>query len=192
MSPVLPTRKEDSKRPAIFRRRPGGSERGLQAEAPVAAGPAPEPVRPQTPPAGEAPVWKVQRTRNSIRVEQEVSYHPGAGQPLVSLVLGLTTACRGRRKQDGLTQLAYVLRLEVLSASEGARLEGFKLGPWSAEDLGLETGSIHVAEPVWAAFQPASGRCHGRLLIGDRPRRRLLDLPWASEALVPGAEAVED
>jgi hypothetical protein len=192
MSPVLPTRKEETRTPATLRRRPGGHERGNLAATPLAASPAPEPGRPPVPAAEAALLWKVQRTRQAVRIEQELVYHPGPSKPLVTLTLRLTTACRGRRKQDGLVQAAYLLRLEVLAASEGARLEGFKLGPWNFSDLDLEAGSIHVTEPLWTGFQPASGRWRGRVLIGDRPRHRLLDLPWDTEALVPGAEPLDE
>lgn len=192
MPTVIPTRKEEPRPSPVLRRRTGAHERGNLPAVPVAAAPVPESARPAVPAAEPAPVWKVQRTRQTIQIEQEIAYRPGPGKPLVTLTVRLTTACRGRRKQDGLAQTAYLLRLEVKDASEGARLEGFKLGPWDFSDLELEAGSIHVAEPLWAAFQPASGRRRGRMLIGDRPRHRLLDLPWETEALFPGAEPFDE
>lgn len=194
MPPVLPTRKEEPRTPAVLRRRPGAHERGNLPEVPVAASPTPEPaVRPNlAAPAEGVQPWKVQRARQTIRIEQELAHRPGPGKPIVSLTLRLTTACRGRRKQDGLTQAAYLLRLEVLAGSEGARLEGCKLGPWNLSGLELEPGSLYIAEPLWTGFQPSGGRWRGRVLIGDRPRHRLLDLPWETEALVPGAEPFDE
>lgn len=192
MPSVLPTRKEENRTSAALRRRTGTHERGNLPGTPLAAAPGADPVATPVPAKEPAPLWKVQRTRQTVRIDQELTYHPGPGKPLVSLSLRLTTACRGRRKQDGLVQTAYLLRLEVLAASEGARLEGCKLGLWHLSELDLEPGSVHVAEPVWAAFQPASGRWRGRVLIGDRPRHRLLDLPWDTEALVPGSEPFDE
>jgi len=130
----------------------------------------------------------VSRKRDCLIVEQVLQHRPGPGKPLASVELRLTTALRGQRRQDGLIQAAYLLRLEILNLSPGARVEGFSLGPWRSEGLALEVGSIAVPEPFWSAFQPRSGHAYGRLLLADTPRNRLLDFPWAVEGILPSPE----
>jgi hypothetical protein len=163
------------------------------------AAPAPETVRSEEPatysagpgarlPEPGAP-RAVARTRTLLQLEQTLSCVPAPGQARVTVTLRLTTACRGQRKTDGMVQAGFLMRLEVLSLSAGARVEGFSLGPWQAEGLSLETGSIVTPEPIWAAFQPRSGVLQGRLLLADLTRHRVLDLPWRTEGLVPGPEA---
>lgn len=128
------------------------------------------------------------RMRTSLQLEQTLTYAPGTGRDGASVEVKLTTACRGQRKQDGLVQVGYLMRLEVVTLSPGLRVEGFSLGPWQAEGLCLEAGAIVTPDPVWAAFQPATGALRGRLRVADTIRRRLLDLPWRTMGLVPGPE----
>lgn len=130
----------------------------------------------------------ISRSRTSLQLEQTLSYAPGMGRDGASVSVRLTTACRGQRKPDGLVQVGYLLRLEVLSLSPGLHLEGFSLGPWQAEGLSLEAGAIVTPDPVWASFQSATGTLQGRLRVEDTLRRRLLDLPWRTVGLVPGPE----
>ena len=130
----------------------------------------------------------VKKKRNSIMVEQVVQYSGKKGCPVVNAEIRLTTAWRGQRKADGLSETAYLMRLEILSLSGEAKVEGFSLGPWQVDSLKLELGSIYIAEPIWAGFQPFSGPITGRLLINDTERNQLLDLPWQTEGIVPGPE----
>jgi hypothetical protein len=95
---------------------------------------------------------------------------------------------RGKRRNDGLTEAAYLLRIEVLASSEAVRVEGICLGPWQLNDLKLESGSVYICHPLWAGFSPQSGPVKGRILIGDTVRNRLLDLPFQTEAVIPGPE----
>lgn len=138
--------------------------------------------------AGDSPDRRVKRGRNLCTIEQELRQSAGLGQPMASVRLRLTTACRGSRKLDGLQETAYLLRLEVLELSRSVRLEGFSLGPWSAENLKLEPGAIFLAEPLWTSFPPRTGILEGRLLLEEVEHNRLLDLPWPTEAVVPGSE----
>ncbi len=130
----------------------------------------------------------VKKKRNSLTIEQVVQYSGKRGCPVVNAEIRLTTAWQGQRKQDGLSETAYLMRLEILSLSGEAKVEGFSLGPWQVDNLKLETGSIYIAEPIWAGFQPFSGTITGRLLINDTERNQLLDLPWQTESVVPGPE----
>jgi hypothetical protein len=81
-----------------------------------------------------------------------------------------------------------LFRLEVVKTSAGIKLEGFSLGPWHANGLDLEGGNIFVAEPLWTGFQVIAGKIRGRIRFVDHVRQCVLDLPWATEALVPGPE----
>jgi hypothetical protein len=133
--------------------------------------------------------WRViSKTRTLLIVEQSLEYTPTQGHPAVRVELRLTTAIRGLRKQDGLTQAAYLLRLEIIQLSSGMQVAGFSLGPWGTGELGLERGSQAVPEPLWTAFQPQSGHVHGRVQVADLGRNRILDLPWRTEGILPGPE----
>jgi len=137
----------------------------------------------------QVPEMLVKKFRDGLIVEQTLQYTPGKGKPIVYAQIRLTTVLRGKRKNDGLTEAAYLLRLEVLTTSEAARVEGIHLGPWQLNDLNLEAGSIFIAEPLWAGFQPRFGQIKGRFFLGDTVRNQLLDLPLKTEAVVPGPEA---
>jgi hypothetical protein len=130
----------------------------------------------------------VKKKRNSLAVEQVVQYSGKKGCPVVSAEIRLTTAWRGQRKHDGMSETGYLMRLEILGTSGEAKVEGFSLGPWQVDNLKLETGSIYISEPIWAGFQPFAGVITGRLLINDTERNQLLDLPWKTEGIVPGPE----
>lgn len=144
---------------------------------------------PAAEPREAEPILKVvSRQRALWVVEQTVSHAPASGRPAVEIRLRLSTAVRGSRKENGLTQAAYLLRLELLGRRDGLSVEGFTLGPWRADDLRLETGSIHLAEALWSAFSPRQGKLRGRLRIREAGRNRTWDLPWPTEGLAPGPE----
>lgn len=130
----------------------------------------------------------VKKYRDGVILEQMVQYVPGKGKPIVHARVRLTTAIRGKRKQDGLIEAAYLLRLEVLETSQAVRVEGLQLGPWQMQDLNLETGSLYLAAPLWTGFQPYFGPVKARVIIGDVARNRLLDLPLKITAVIPGPE----
>ncbi len=138
---------------------------------------------------GERPALKViSKSRTTCLVEQRLVHSYGLGQPMVTLKLRLSTAVRGQRNQEGCIEVGYLFRLEVLQASPAIQVEGFSLGPWRAERVSMDVGNIFVADPLWAAFQAHTGRIHGRILLLDVKRKCVLDLPWETEALVPGPE----
>lgn len=130
----------------------------------------------------------VVRNKTTLIVEQTVEYHPGRGGPVLSAEVRLTTAVRGKRKQDGVSLAAYLLRLEVLRLSPGLRVAGISLGPWQASEVELERGSILEPDLIWSAFQPGHGPARGRLLLDDSAQNRVLDLPWRTEGILPGSE----
>lgn len=134
------------------------------------------------------PSLSSKKIRGGVIVEQVLTYSPGKNKPVVELKIKLTTALRGKRKRDGLSESAYLLRMEVLGASEGTKVEGFQLGPWNGEKLNLDKGGIIVCEPVWTGFQPFTGSVKGRIILHDTQRHRLIDLPWSTEGTTPGAE----
>lgn len=136
----------------------------------------------------EALAVVVKKFREGIIIEQSVEYVAGKGKPVICAKIRLTTALRGKRKTDGLIEGAYILRLEVLAGSRAVKVEGLRLGPWQIDDMQLETGSVYLAEPIWAGFQPVSGSCNGRIHIGDVDLKRLLDLPLNTVAVLPGPE----
>jgi hypothetical protein len=151
----------------------------------------PETVQPLSPePAAgmEASLRTLTRTRTSLVVAQVLVHRRGPGKPLLVAELKLSTALRGNRKTDALVETAYLFRLEIVKTSAAIKLEGFSLGPWRAEGLDLEGGNIFVAEPLWTGFQPVAGKVHGRIRFADTVRQCVLDLPWNTEALVPGPE----
>ncbi len=168
-----------------------------QAAGEDPAEPGPEPGRrplaaPKTvlPAAGAAPEPEkiVHRGRHAVTVETTLNFSRGGDGPSISLALRLTTALRGQRRQNGVEEAAYLLRLELLQGTPGVKLEGFSLGPWQADGLNLEPGSILVPEPIWAGFAPGLQTTRGRVLLADGSRNRLLDLPWRVTAVVPGTE----
>jgi hypothetical protein len=136
----------------------------------------------------EPEIKVIARTKISLRVEQRLVYRPGLGRAWVTVELRLTTALRGLRKIDAYTEAGYLFRLEVLKISPGIKVEGFSLGPWRTERLGMERGNIFVADPLWTGFQAAAGNIRGRIFLVDAKRKCVLDLPWNTEALVPGPE----
>jgi len=157
------------------------------AEAVVNAAPA-EHALLESAPGVEPSLRMLTRTRTSLVLTQTLVARRGAGQTLLNVELKLSTAQRGSRKADGLTESAYLFRLEMVKTSPGIQLEGFSLGPWRAESLDLEGGSIFVAEPLWTGFAPLTGKVRGRIRFADTVRQCVLDLPWNTEALVPGPE----
>lgn len=199
-------RKIDPRRSTAVRRKMNGNERDSRAQAAPLLTRSPENAVPsaspssapetaaapeaKSPATAPAPARKVKKGHQSLTVEQTLQFSPGKGKPVVSAEIRLTTAQRGKRKSDGLSEAAYLLRLEVLSASEAVKVEGLRLGPWQLQDLQLEPGSLHVAPPVWAGFQPSLGTARGRIFLGDALRNRLLDLPLETEAVIPGPEAM--
>jgi hypothetical protein len=128
----------------------------------------------------------VEKSKTVVTLEQTVVYNPGKGRPIINVQLRLTTAIAGQRKQDGLAETAYLLRLEVVAAGGRAQVEGYCLGPWHAENQHWEAGSIYISQPFWASFQPQAGLLKGRIYIYDIERNRLLDLPWKTEGIFPG------
>jgi hypothetical protein len=168
-------------------------EAAAQTETPAlpAAVSAPEPA-----PAGlsesvaevESSLQVLTRTRTSLVVLQTLVQRLGQGRPLMVVKLKLSTALRGARKVDGLSEAAYLFRLEVVKTSGAVKLEGFNLGPWRAEGLDLEGENIFVAEPLWTGFQSQTGKLKGRIRFADTLRQVVLDVPWATEAIVPGPE----
>ena len=160
-------------------------------EPPVPAAPEKTPKVPLNPgPVAEVePVLRaLTRTRTSLVMSQTLVQRRGPGQPLLVVELKLSTALRGSRKADALTETAYLFRLEVVKTSAAVKLEGFSLGPWQAEGLDLEAGNIFVAEALWTGFQPLTGKIRGRIRLADARQQCVLDLPWNTEALVPGPE----
>jgi hypothetical protein len=129
---------------------------------------------------------KVTSHLKTCTLEQRVVLPARQGQPWVSLELGLTTALRGRRVLEGLTQGAYLLRLEILNSTPGLRLSGFSLGPWHKAGLDLEVGNMVVADPLWFGFAPVQKRVRGRLRLYDSKNKNIMEAPWSVEALVPG------
>lgn len=194
--PGIPkTRKIEARRTPAERRKMNGNERESRAQAAPLVTRSPENAVPAgakeaaaAPPS--LPVRKVKKGHQSLTVEQTLQFSSGKGKPIISAEIRLTTALRGKRKTDGLSEAAYLLRLEVLSASEAVKIEGLRLGPWQLQDLQLEAGTLHVASPVWAGFLPSQGVARGRILLGDTLRNRLLDLPLETEAITPGPEAM--
>jgi hypothetical protein len=140
--------------------------------------------------ASTMPDIKITKIGQSLIATQTVVYSEGQARPQLEARLRLTTAFNGKRKQDGLVEIAYLLRLEVLACSSAIRVEGLKLGPWQFSDLKLEAGGIYLAKPVWTAFQPHSGAVNGRVYLGDCKRHRLIDLPFKTEAIIPGTTLV--
>jgi hypothetical protein len=130
----------------------------------------------------------VKKIRDGIISEQSVEYVAGKGKPIIFAKIKMTTVLRGKRKNDGLIEGAYLLRIEVLDISRAARVEGLRLGPWQVDGMQLETGSVYLAEPIWTVFQPETLECTARIHIGDVDRKRLLDLPLHTQAMLPGAE----
>lgn len=126
-------------------------------------------------------------SRSHVTVQQELQYSRKR-EAMVSARIRLTTAVRGRRSQAGCSQAGYVLRLEVLSLTPGARVEGFTLGLWHVQNLALEAGSVVCPDIIWAGFQPTSALLQGRFLIADDLKHRLLDLPWKTQGIIPGIE----
>ncbi|MBN1595552.1 hypothetical protein JW933_06465 [candidate division FCPU426 bacterium] len=210
MPAIIRSRRTAPNRPAAIRRKMKGAEREIRAQEsqlqsqvvqqqdavslPAAATETARELQPQenhpaTP--GEktdTPRIAVKRIRDGVTVEQTVQYLPAKGKPAVFATVRLTTSMRGKRKTDGLAEAAYLLRLEVMAASEAVRLEGLRLGPWQLHDLSLETHGLLVTEPLWTGFQPLYGPIKGRLILGDTLRNRLLDLPFHTEATIPGPE----
>lgn len=117
-------------------------------------------------------------------VSLEHSYGPG--KAVVQAGLRLTTAVAGERRERGLREKAFLLRLEVARVSPGIRLGDFCLGPWKAEKLNLEAGGLWLPEAVWSAFEPCAGNLPGRAVLLDSLRRKRLDLPWDVEGIFPG------
>ncbi len=133
---------------------------------------------------------KIKRSRQAVEVEQDLSHSFGPNKPILEITLKLTTALRGQRKHEGLVENGYLFRLEVVHVSPDLKLAGFQLGPWSAQGLDLDQGAIYIHPPLWAGFQARSGPIKGRVLLQDLTRHRLVDLPWKTEALVPGPETL--
>jgi hypothetical protein len=146
------------------------------------------PVNLASAPKIEPSLRTLSRSRTSLVLAQTLVQRRAPGQPLLVAELKLSTALRGSRKVDGLTEAAYLFRLEVVKTSAHLKLEGFSLGPWQAERLDLEGGNIFVAEPLWAGFQALTGKLGGRIRFTDTARQCVLDFPWHTEALVPGPE----
>ncbi len=138
-----------------------------------------------TAPAGEA---RVRKGRNSLTLEQVLEYRPGKGAERWHVRVRLTTSARGLRKRDGLSETAYLLRLEILSASPGFLVAGISLGPWQVQDLALAEGSLWMPEPLWTAFQPVNRRQRGAVRVLDTDHHRILDWPWQVECILPGVE----
>lgn len=131
---------------------------------------------------------KIKKIRNGLIVEQNVTYTPGANKPVFQVDCRLTTAVRGLKQNDDLTESAYLLRLEMIKLSPNLKVAGFQLGPWQVTALDLDKGSIYLAQPFWSGFQPVAGLVSARLLITDLSRHRLVDLPWQTHAVCPGAD----
>ncbi len=144
--------------------------------------------QPAMPVAESSQQLKQKKYRQAVEVEQALSHHFGPRKPVLEITLKLTTALRGKRQQDGLAEGGYMFRLEVLKTSPDLKLAGFQLGPWKAENLEMEPGAIFLHPPLWAGFQAKTGTVKGRLLLKDMTRHRLVDLPWKTEAVVPGPE----
>lgn len=130
----------------------------------------------------------VKKTRGGLLVEQVLEYSDGMKRPILDVTIRLTTANRGKRKENGLVESAYLLRLEVIKAAPNVKVEGFQLGPWNGDGLNLDQGGLIVCDPLWTGFQPKSTEIKGRLLLKDTSRKRLVDLPWKTEAVIPGAD----
>lgn len=171
--------------------KPGAAALSVETSQPAAA--TRETLLPLKP-AGEAEIEPslraLTRTRSSLVLAQTLVQRLGIGRPWAVVELKITTALRGTRQVEGLTETAYLFRLEVVKTSPGVKLEGFNLGPWRAEGLDLEAGNIFVAEPLWTGFQAQAGKLRGRIRLADTVRQSLLDCPWVTEALVPGPEPI--
>jgi|GEM_PF-6878228 len=166
-----------------------------------AKSPKPEPLMPEPPlrPAepemippvqdADKPWSEVQQSRQSITLEQPFQYNPGSNRPMVSVKVRLTTAHVGERRERGMAEAVYVLRLEVLEASGEACVEGFALGPWQVANQAWGPGAVYVAEPLLAGFGPQFGPLQGRIQIYDQERNRLLDMPWQTEGIFPGTKS---
>jgi hypothetical protein len=186
------------KHTAALRRLEKRRDEAAQVSAAWPVGPAaqvsdipPLPISPSPEPAADSAEPRlrvVTRQKSLLITEQTLEYKAGPGRPVIQAVLRLSTAVKGQRQADGVTQAGYWLRLEIVRLSEGVRLAGFSLGPWQAEKLNLEKGSIALPDPVWSAFRPRTGKIAGRVLLADGARQRLLDLPWHTEGIVPGPE----
>ncbi|MCD4812230.1 hypothetical protein K8S19_00835 [bacterium] len=190
MPGMLKPRLDNSSRSKEVRRKMKGEERALRAQESKTASDSPETSADTVmSPASAVEKNSLKKIRDGMIVEQTVAYNPGKGKPIIYVRFRLTTAVRGKKKQDFMQTAAYLLRLEILDASEGAVVEGLFLGPWQITGLVLEPGAIHIAEPLWAGFQARQGENKGRIYLGDTVRNRVLDIPIKVSVVIPGPDA---